>query len=106
MERERTVSRGSLPARLSRLARLCIAGRGRMEPELRLAWREAWGALWTSRLVVWAAGLFAVLSLGRAPGTEAYDRAGLTAPFSPFGDLLVAPAARWDSAWYLRIAQQ
>lgn len=76
-----------------------------MEPELRVAWREAWGALWTSRLVVWAAGLLGVLWLGRIPGSEQFDPAGRTTPFSPFGDLLVAPAARWDSVWYLTIAQ-
>ncbi|HZV73679.1 MAG TPA: mannosyltransferase family protein [Conexibacter sp.] len=110
MERERTVSRGSLPvgapaddARAA--ARLRAALGGRMEPELALAWREAWGALWTSRLVVWAAGLLGVLWLGRAGGTRQFDRFGLTTPFSPFGDLLVAPGARWDSVWYLRIAR-
>jgi Mannosyltransferase (PIG-V) len=106
MERERTVSRGSLPARASAVTRLRgAAGRGPLEPELALAWREAWGALWTSRLAVWAAGLLGVLWLGRAAGTRQYDPSGLTAPFSPFGDLLVGPAARWDSVWYLTIAK-
>ena len=71
----------------------------------RVAWRAAWGALWTSRLVVWAAGLLGLLWLGRAPGTQQYDASGLTTPFSSFGDLLVAPAARWDSVWYLTIAE-
>ena len=32
------------------------------------------------------------------------DPAGLTAPFGGLGDLLVAPAARWDATWYLAIA--
>jgi hypothetical protein len=81
MERERTVSPGSD------------------------SWREAWGALWTSRLVVWGAGLLGLLWLGRAAGTQQYDAGGLTTPFSSFGDLLVAPAARWDSVWYLTIAE-
>ncbi len=75
------------------------------DPQRTVAWREAWGALWTSRLVVWGAGLLGVLWLGRVPGTEQYDTAHLTAPFSPFGDLLVGPAARWDSVWYLTIAK-
>jgi hypothetical protein len=105
MERERTVSRGSPLARASAAARLRAGLGGRLEPELRLAWREAWGALWSSRLAVWAAGLLGVLWLGRAAGTRQYDPSGLTAPFSPFGDLLVAPAARWDSVWYLTIAE-
>lgn len=106
MERERTVSRGSPLARAGVPARLRAALGGRMEPELALAWREAWGALWTSRLVVWAAGLLGVLWLGRAAGTRQFDPSGLTTPYSGFGDLLVAPAARWDSVWYLTIAQR
>jgi len=97
MQRERTVSRGSLPAR----ARGVLA---RLRPVDGGAWRETWGAVWTSRLVVWAAGLLGVLWLGRAAGTRQFDAAALTTPFSPFGDLLVAPAARWDSVWYLTIA--
>lgn len=96
MERERTVSRGSGPRAV--LARL----RG---SEGALAWREAWAALWTSRLVVWAVGMLGVLFLGRAPGTRAFDPAGLTTPFSPLGNLFAAPAARWDSVWYLGIAR-
>lgn len=76
-----------------------------MRPADRAAWREAWGALWTSRLIVWAAGLLGLLWLGRAPGVQQYDAAGLTTPFGGFGDLLVAPAARWDSVWYLTIAE-
>ena len=36
---------------------------------------------------------------------QGFDPAGLTAPFGYFGNLLVAPFARWDSVWYLAIAQ-
>jgi hypothetical protein len=64
-----------------------------------------WRAIWTSRLVVLFSGMFAVLSFGRAPGTEPFDPASLTAPFGYFGNLLAAPLARWDSVWYLAIAQ-
>jgi hypothetical protein len=103
MERERTVSRGSLLDRARAAgARGALA---RLRAADRLAWREAWGALWTSRLIVWGAGLLGLLWLGRAPGTRQYDAGGLTTPFSSFGDLLVAPAARWDSVWYLTIAE-
>jgi hypothetical protein len=64
----------------------------------------AWRALWTSRLVILATGVLAVLSFGRAPGTSDFDPARLTEPFGYFGNLLVAPFARWDSVWYLAIA--
>lgn len=57
-------------------------------------------------MAVWAAGLLGVLWLGQAPGSQQqYDPAGLTRPFSPFADLLLAPAARWDAVWYLSIAK-
>ena len=52
-----------------------------------------------------AAGILAVLEIGRAPGTTGFDPDNLTAPFGYFGNLLVAPLARWDSWWYLTIAQ-
>ncbi|MBB4661104.1 mannosyltransferase family protein [Conexibacter arvalis] len=65
---------------------------------------EAWRPFWTSRAAVWAAGLLGVLWLGQAPGSEQYDPAGVTRPFSPFVDLLLAPAARWDAVWFLSIA--
>jgi hypothetical protein len=67
--------------------------------------RVAWQALWSSRLVVFLSGVLGVLAFGRAPGTQGFDPAGLTAPFGYFGNLLVAPFARWDSTWYLAIAQ-
>jgi hypothetical protein len=76
----------------------------RLSAGMALAVREAWSALWTSRLVVWAAGVLGVLWFGSVP-SGGLDSEGLTTPFSPFGDLLAAPAARWDSVWYLSIAQ-
>lgn len=67
---------------------------------------DAWRALWSTRLVVWAAGLVAVAVAGvRDANATAYDRTGITRPFGPFGDALVAPAARWDSVWFLDIAE-
>ncbi len=42
--------------------------------------------------------------LGRSPRWRGFDPATLTAPFGGAGDTLVAPAARWDSVWYLAIA--
>jgi hypothetical protein len=70
------------------------------------ALRVAWRAAWTSRLVVLLAGIFGVLSFGSNPGAAAgFDPNGLTRPFGYFGNLLVSPLARWDSWWYLQIAQ-
>ena len=64
-----------------------------------------WRAIWTSRLVILCSGALAVLSFGRAPDTQGFDPMGLTTPFGYFGNLLAAPFARWDSVWYLAIAQ-
>jgi len=68
------------------------------------ALRDCWRALWVSRIVVWVGGVGGVLALGRPRGWRGFDPASLTAPFGAFGDVLVAPAARWDSVWYLSIA--
>ena len=59
-----------------------------------------------SRLVVMGAGILGVLEIGRAANTAGFDPGNLTAPFGYFGNLLVAPFARWDSSWYLAIAHQ
>ncbi len=40
------------------------------ESGLRATLREPWGALWTSRLVVWIAGMMGVLWFGLAPGSH------------------------------------
>jgi hypothetical protein len=68
------------------------------------AFADAWRALWLSRLLVWAAGVVAVLVFGLSGRTGDFDPAGLTSPFGAAGDVLVAPFARWDSVWYLAIA--
>ena len=60
-----------------------------------------WMALWTSRLLVFAVGIAAAV-LGTDAG--AAPRAELTEPFGDVGDALVAPAARFDSVWYVSIA--
>src|SRR5436305_729632 len=49
--------------------------------------RTAWQALWTSRLVVLAAGVLAVLSFGDALGSRGFDPGRLTAPFGYSGNL-------------------
>jgi Mannosyltransferase (PIG-V) len=74
------------------------------EPERAAALRDTWRALWVSRAVVWAAGVVAVLVLGRSGQWPLFDPSRLTTPFGEVGDVLVAPAARWDATWYLTIA--
>lgn len=67
----------------------------------RTALADAWRALWTSRLLIWAAGLYGILAAGFRPGlVTPHD----LAPFSTLGNVLVGPAARWDAGWYVSIA--
>jgi hypothetical protein len=75
-----------------------------LSEEWRVAVAEAWRALWVSRLLVWVVGMDAVAIWGISPRAADFDPGGLTRPFAALGDLLVAPAARWDSSWFLRIA--
>ncbi|MDX6664568.1 MAG: hypothetical protein QOG68_774 [Solirubrobacteraceae bacterium] len=78
-----------------------------------MPWADGWRAslrlaalafLFT-RLVVWLAGMGAAQWAGLSGQAGPFDPLGLTSGFGPVGDLLVAPAARWDSVWYLQIAQ-
>lgn len=64
-----------------------------------------WRALWTSRLFVMIIGVLGWLAFGPAPDTQQFNYGNLLTPFGYFGNLLVSPLARWDSAWYLVIAQ-
>lgn len=70
------------------------------------AWRESGSALLSSRALIWAAGISTAVALG--PGklaANSYNHHHLATPFhSTVANLLVAPAARWDSVWFLGIA--
>lgn len=73
------------------------------------AWRAdlrvAAGAFLLSRGIVWAAGLLAIAIWGVNHLHEVgFDPNGLTRPFGALGNLLVAPAARYDTWWFLSIA--
>jgi hypothetical protein len=76
----------------------------REDPARMAAVRDTWRALWGSRLLVWTAGVGTVLAFGFGPQRKAFDPPGVTSGFGWLGNLLAAPAARWDSAWYLVIA--
>ena len=72
--------------------------------------RAAWAPFWLTRAAVAAVALFAALSFGPAQGglaernAASFDEPGLTHPLGGAGDVALAPLARWDAVWYLRIA--
>jgi hypothetical protein len=78
--------------------------RVRADPARMTAVRDSALALWSSRLLVWVAGSGTVLLLGHGPTRKALDPPGLTRGLGWLGNLLAAPAARWDSSWFLVIA--
>jgi hypothetical protein len=94
-------------------SRLPAAGRALPAAARRRAWdrsrsaaiRDSWRALWTSRLLVWAAGAGTVAAFGFGRARNAFDPTGTTSGFGRLADILIAPAARWDSAWYVVIAR-
>jgi hypothetical protein len=61
-------------------------------------------ALVVTRIVIWIAGVAAAHFAGLSNRAPDFDPAGLTHPYGELGNLLVAPAARWDAAWFLSIA--
>jgi hypothetical protein len=67
--------------------------------------QAAWRAFWMTRLLVWGAGLGAIAIWGVARREHDFDQPGLTRPFGSLGNALVGPGARWDSYWFLSIAQ-
>lgn len=62
-------------------------------------------ALLITRVVLWAVAIAAVEIAGISSRAADFDPAGLTRPYGSLGNLLLAPAARWDSVWYLSIAR-
>jgi hypothetical protein len=88
--------------RYPRSFRASTAAAARLRRDAALA--DAWRALWTSRLLVWAAAVVGVLAFGLSDRAADFDPAALTTPFAHAGDVLAAPFGRWDSVWYLSIA--
>lgn len=79
----------------------------RLGADQRAAIRDVWRAFWLSRALVWVVGIATVLIAGSVAVENArLDSLWTTAPFDDrFANLIVAPAARFDSAWLLEIAQ-
>jgi hypothetical protein len=71
------------------------------------ALRAAWSVFWTTRAAVLVVAVFAALSFGPAGGglaernAEVFDEPELTRSLA---EPVLSPLARWDGAWYLRIA--
>ncbi len=76
----------------------------RLDAAWALAFREAAFAFVVSRALVLLSGILASSVLGHSARAPAFDPAGITHPFGAFGDELVAPMARWDTVWFLAIA--
>ncbi len=71
------------------------------------ALRDALLALVASRALVWLLAVAAALVAppGDRPSALSFDQPALTHPFVAPLDALFSPLARWDSVWYLGIAQ-
>jgi hypothetical protein len=67
--------------------------------------RTALGAFLVSRALVLAAGISGALSLPRLHGWWAFDPTRISSHLGSLGNVLAAPAVRWDSIHYLAIAQ-
>ncbi|HEX4563857.1 MAG TPA: mannosyltransferase family protein, partial [Solirubrobacteraceae bacterium] len=80
------------------------AGSDAAVSEHTLAVRESARALLGSRALIWAAVAAVVLAFGFGPMRHAFNPPHTTRGFGWLGDILAAPAARWDSSWYLVIA--
>lgn len=71
------------------------------------AFRAAWRVAVSTRVAVFLVAIFAALSFGPATGglaRENADRFDDPALTHALADPLLAPLARWDSVWYLRVA--
>jgi len=62
-------------------------------------------ALVASRLIILAAGIAGALGIPRRLDWQAFDPTHLTTRLGALGNVLAAPAVRWDSIHYLAIAQ-
>ncbi len=70
------------------------------------ALRDSGSALLSSRALIWVAGIYTALIAGPSQlAASSFNHHRLATPFhSTLANLLVAPAARWDSVWFLGIA--
>jgi hypothetical protein len=68
-------------------------------------WRLSWSYFWRSRLLIWLVGATSFVAFGATSAVvKTFDPARLSLTLGKLGNVLAAPAVRWDSIWYLRIA--
>jgi Mannosyltransferase (PIG-V) len=97
-----THARGLSSAAVPRRGRLSWARGRKANPALAFTVK----AVGASRLVVWGAGILAIALIGANKFRyQDLDTGHYTFPFASSAlNLAFAPAARWDSVWYLHIA--
>src|SRR3954452_14184657 len=66
--------------------------------------RVAARAFLVTRVAVWISGAAAAHWAGLSNRAHDFDPLGVTHGFGSLGDVLLAPAARWDRVWYIAIA--
>src|SRR3954467_14033158 len=93
---------GTQAAVLRPVALARASARARRDEDTAVA--DAALAVVVSRLLVWVAGAGAAALWGLSARVTLFDPGAVTRPFGPAGNALVAPLARWDSVWYLAIA--
>ncbi len=77
----------------------------RVEPSARSTSHDTWWAFLASRVLVWIVGCCAVAVLGTSVAdVQGFDPSGISRSAGPLGNVLLAPAVRWDAVWYLQIA--
>ncbi len=87
------------------MAESTIARRSLPVPGESTRLRDAMWALLASRLIVWIAGVPAVLAVGYSDWREHADPTNLTGSLGSVGHVVWAPTMRWDSIYYMQIAQ-
>lgn len=80
-------------------------GRSLLSADTRRSLTVAWRATWVSRLLVWVVGTLSVVLFGLSGRATAFDPSGISRRFGEVGDVLMAPAARWDVTWFTSIAE-
>jgi hypothetical protein len=93
-------------SRLAALGSSSLPGRLTLDAGRLAAISEVWRAFWVSRALVWGIGVVVVLLTWETSlGNPRLDPLWTTAPFTDdFLNAVVSPAARFDSAWLLEIA--